>query len=666
MRKKSFLVNFKNRENNKGTRNNPTHFLFFDTETKQEDTIKKIGKKEYRTIINKLDFGYACYWNRETNEEEWYRIDSIKGFHNFLGRCIKKARDNTLWCIAHNIVFDNFILDMWGYFEKSNWIIDFIHAKGMVYLQSFTKKTGNKVRNKVMLINNGNIFPETLATIGETIGIEKMEIDFNKIDTYSRQYFEEYGKRDVVILLEFWKQWANFIEDNDLGKLKYTISSQSMESYKHKFCNSYILLDDNLDILDFERKAYYGGRTEIFYKGKIRKPVWYYDVNAMYPFVMKNKRFPIEYKYTKENMTVEQLKYYIDTGWLVVGHVTIETEKNNLYPTRENNTLMFPVGKFQTYLCTPEILKAIEYGDLKEVHEVKFYTGDYIFTDYVDYFYNKRLELKKVGNKQEVMYKLFLNSLYGKFGQLMDVWVETSIEEIQILDPDFDFDSWIMDDYKIPKILIDGVNITPKLRYIGGQLQLRGEVEESNISFPAIAGHVTSYARLIIWEGIKNGRENKSNIYYCDTDSLFTDTQLPDFLVDSKELGKFKVEKIFEHGVEFINLKNYCGLNENGNKIIQDEEGNTIEVNDEVFLNESKLLKGKNWVMKGVRQDAEVIDENTFIAQEWGGLPKQEYYTKFGRQKGEFWVIYKTKRNHGTIRKGTVQKDGKINPFVIK
>ncbi len=86
---------------------------------------------------------------------------------------------------------------------------------------------------------------------------------------------------------------------------------------------------------------------------------------------------------------------------------------------------------------------------------------------------------------------------------------------------------------------------------------------------------------------------------------------------------------------------------------------------DEVFNKESKVLKGSTWKMKGVPKSAQMLDENTFIAQEWGGLPKQEYYKKFGRKDGEFWVIYKTKHNKGNINKGVLTETGDINPFVL-
>jgi hypothetical protein len=677
-RKKNYLVNFKNRANNKGVRNNPDHFIFFDTETKQDVSDKRIGKKKYKTVNNTLDMGWAVYWNRQTNEKEWFYFETIEEFHTWTHSVIKRSKSKVLWIIAHNIVFDNIIVDMQGLFSKLTYETDFIHTKGMVYLQKLSLKkdteyldsTTNTIKQKrvstktVMLVNNGNIFPAKLETIGETVNLPKLHVDFEKS---SRDYIKVYCKRDVEILLAFWEEWTKFLTNNNLGNIKYTISSQSMEAFKQRFCNNYIVLDDDMKNLEFERLGYYGGRTEIFHKGIVRKPIYYYDVNSMYPHAMKANRFPIEYKFSKDNPSIEYVKYMIDKGYLIMAECNIDT-KLNLYPVKDNNTLLFPIGKFKTYLPTPEVLEAFTHDDIVSFGHVSFYRGDFIFSDYVDFFYNKRLELKKAGNKQEAMYKLFLNALYGKFGQMMDSWNTCTVDDVKAIDSNFNLGEWIMDNYKIPKIILMGIDMTPKLRYIGEQLQISTEKEESNISFPAIAAHVTSYARLILARVIKYCQDTNIKKYYCDTDSIFTEEEIASYFLDEKELGKMKLEKYYEHGVEFINLKNYCALDKTGHKqvISVDESGKEekIILNDETFLKDSKILKGKEWKMKGVPNSAEVIDENNFITQEWGGLPKQEYYKKFGRKVGEFWVIHKHKTNHGKINKGLLKENGDIEPFV--
>jgi hypothetical protein len=615
---------------------------------------------------------------------------------------------NVLWIIAHNIVFDNFITDIWNFLMKNNYEDVFIHSKGMVFLQKLGKysykysdkkqEVIKKTEKTIMLVNNGNIFPEKLENIGETVGFPKLKVNFA---TCTREELKIYCKRDVEILLEFWRQWSKFISDNKLGNLKYTISSQSMEAFRKRFCKAYVVLDNDMDILGFERLAYYGGRTEIFWKGIERKPIYYFDVNSMYPHVMKNFRYPVEHKFVKLNPSIEQVQYYMDSGWLLIAECYIDSTEsgNRAYPCRQENSLVFPTGKFKTYLATPEIIEGLNNHDIVKFGKVSLYKGENIFHDYIDFFYNFRVSLKQQcrfpknrcvklpgqkfkdnriyceselceqceykGNKQEKMVKLFLNSLYGKFGQMQDSWRKTDIEEVKSLDSSFDFDGWMMDEYKIPKILIGGLDMTPNIRYIGGELQISGEKEESDISFPAIAAHVTSYARMIIWEAIKYCKTHGIKYYYCDTDSIFVDQPLPKEIVDENLLGKFKIEHYYPNGVEFINLKNYCPLNSNGYKMVENTEKEIIQFDDEVFLNESKIKKGKAWKMKGVSADAEFLDEDSFIQQEWGGLPKQEYYRRFGRKEGEFWVIYKVKKNHGKIKKGILKESGDIVPFTI-
>ncbi len=668
-RKKQFLC-YPNSQN-KTNRNNPEHFLFFDTETQQEFTRKMIGKKTYKVVINKLDIGWACYYNAELGTEEWRYFETIKEFYTFVSRCITLSGKKQLWIIAHNIVFDNIITDIWTFLEDKKFESDFIHSKGMVFIQTLKRyepklrkdKKGNMVRKlnkKILLVNNGNIFPAKLETIGQVVGFPKLEIDFKKC---TKEELKIYCKRDVEILVEFWKSWIKFISDNELGNLKFTISSQSMEAFKKKFCKNFIVIDNDMKNLDFERLSYFGGRTEIFYKGKVNKKIHYYDVNSMYPHVMREFVYPTEFKYFKNNPELWYVEEKIKKGMCIIAECYIETETNNCYPVKENGTLLFPLGKFKTYLATPEVVEGLKNGDIKSFGRVSFYKASNIFKDYIDFFYNFRLELKKAGNPQEKMVKLFLNSLYGKFGQKMDKWIKTTLEEIEMLVPSFDLDMWIMDEFKIPKIVMNGQDMTPKIRYIGTELQMSGEEEEGNISFPAIASHVTSYARLIIWEGIKWCKVNNETFYYCDTDSMFIDGELPNTLVDPNTLGKFKVEHIYENGVEFMNLKNYCPLNEKGEKVVQTDKLDYISIDEVKYVKDSKIIKGDEWRMKGVPNGAEMINENKFITEEWGGLPKQEYYRKFGRQDGEFWVIYKEKSNHGTINKGDLQTSGEIKPF---
>jgi hypothetical protein len=171
---------------------------------------------------------------------------------------------------------------------------------------------------------------------------------------------------------------------------------------------------------------------------------------------------------------------------------------------------------------------------------------------------------------------------------------------------------------------------------------------------------------MVLWKYIKGQLHDGGKIYYCDTDSLFTNKEMPSEFVDQNELGKIKVEKIFEHGVLFNGLKNYSALDENGNIYVENDKGEKISLEDDSkVFNESKIIKGKAWKLKGVSNSAIMVDKNTFIQQEWAGLPKQQYYSRFGRNAGEYWVVWIKKITHNEIKKGNVTESGDILPFEL-
>jgi hypothetical protein len=129
------------------------------------------------------------------------------------------------------------------------------------------------------------------------------------------------------------------------------------------------------------------------------------------------------------------------------------------------------------------------------------------------------------------MYKLFLNSLYGKFGQRSESWErvgDAPADQVQVLtvqEPD-----GTLNTYKI----------------FGGSIFQRVDEAESFNSFCAIATHVTSYARMLL-AGFMD-IAGRSELYYCDTDSLFTTKLGHDRLeaagkLHNKELGKLKLEE---------------------------------------------------------------------------------------------------------------------------
>ena len=154
--------------------------------------------------------------------------------------------------------------------------------------------------------------------------------------------------------------------------------------------------------------------------------------------------------------------------------------------------------------------------------------------------------MKENSNKNSSSYviaKLFLNSLYGRFG----------------LNPSLN-----------KHLIANKKDIEKKLQSSKTFASLEERIDlgdfsmcsfhsnRSNISSNvAIASFVTAYARVIMSQYL-----NRKDllVYYTDTDSLFTNKPLSADLVDSKKLGLMKLEAVFSNFVA-IGAKSWLVLN---------------------------------------------------------------------------------------------------------
>jgi len=63
-------------------------------------------------------------------------------------------------------------------------------------------------------------------------GCPKLKINFK---TCTLEQLSEYCKRDVEILLKTWQKYFAWFIENDLGNFGVTISSQSFNTFRHRF-----------------------------------------------------------------------------------------------------------------------------------------------------------------------------------------------------------------------------------------------------------------------------------------------------------------------------------------------------------------------------------------------------------------------------------------------
>lgn len=173
----------------------------------------------------------------------------------------------------------------------------------------------------------------------------------------------------------------------------------------------------------------------------------------------------------------------------------------------------------------------------------------YVFKEYVEFLYNLRLEYEK-SHPLNYIAKILLNSLYGRFG------MDDNFSEVNIIHKDYygDFENKYID------------QITEKIDLDDYWLVKFQSIEEDNedkrthnVSI-GIAAAITAYSRIHMSQ-FKNN--SSINLYYTDTDSVFTDSKLDLSLVDTKVLGKLKLEYFCKKAI-FLTPKVYCLVTEDG------------------------------------------------------------------------------------------------------
>lgn len=324
-------------------------------------------------------------------------------------------------------------------------------------------------------------------------------------------------------LLALMKQWR----DEDLGNWRPTGAGLAWNAYRHRFLDEKsVLIHANPDALKLERSAYFGARCIVGFVGEVKAPrsgtkgktlgktpldggtvvgpVTEFDVNGMYPAAMKNYDYPCRLLCVRSAVSDKQFAEWLHTHCLVSS--VLINSPTRAYPIRRKRSQNAPdevfwrTGRFWVTLTTGELLDALERGLIEAVGQTAIYERRRLFPAYVDWAFAKRNLPDEPQHKIAREFgKILTNTPYGKWGQVRQGWQDLPDEEVH--------GAWGTYGSK------QGI-----FRAVGCALQKHFREGETIDSFPAIAAHVTAYARLMVdfwleWLG-------PCALLYHDTDSF--------------------------------------------------------------------------------------------------------------------------------------------------
>lgn len=278
--------------------------------------------------------------------------------------------------------------------------------------------------------------------------------------------------------------------------LQITQASAAMSQWK-KISEEPLPRSDK-EFYEFLSPYYYGGRVECFESGIIEKDFSVYDINSAYPEAMQHLH-PYRVNFSSVDAYVAGADFY-----------RVRCVSKGAFPYRglgnpnEFAGLRFPCDdEEREYTITGWEYNAAK--ETKTIHSVTvlesiIFDAHTTFKDYIQHFYDMRMECKRNGDEAGSLFaKLLMNSLYGKFAANPDNYKQNMI---------------------VPMDLIAGL--------AGAGWEFCGELgpwalaqqplEESQERYYNVAtgASITGFVRAKLWRAIASSK----GVIYCDTDSI--------------------------------------------------------------------------------------------------------------------------------------------------
>lgn len=314
-----------------------------------------------------------------------------------------------------------------------------------------------------------------------------------------------------------------------------------------------------IDLENFIRKGYHGGRTEVFKSYAEYRDgetvAYYYDVNSEYPAVMKNRMnvsgveigniFPVGYPdyYADEYMSKYTWEKYLHNrqglGFL---DVTVYVPKQDIPPLPvKMQKLVFPCGYIRGVFTYAELEYAIKNCgvEILEYHSCCHFSKTFnVFERFISVFSEIKSDAKATGQKAlEQFSKDVQNVGYG--------WTALNRDdktELNYIEKAEDYGDRLL-------------YTNEELGYCEAFAIVRAKTIQVQV-----AAYVTSYARLLLLDTARE-QATKGHVYYCDTDSLVCEKPLSPEKVHKTKLGFWDLEREITEAV-FVQPKVYA-INEN-------------------------------------------------------------------------------------------------------
>jgi len=229
------------------------------------------------------------------------------------------------------------------------------------------------------------------------------------------------GPDTVTWLTEWLQHVSKALRQYRMGNLSLTVSGQALQGYRRTYYDGGLYCHTHTAGLAVEGAAYYGGRCEPYTVGREYATAYHLDISAAYGSVQAGSSVPGRLRRVMDHHGAPRLAGGVQPSECIAT-VAIETDEP-AYPARRNGGVIYPIGRYTTTLCGPELADAVERCRVHRWYTVATYHLDFHLRAYARAMYSMREEAERAGDVDvSALAKALLVGLPGKLGQRHHGW----------------------------------------------------------------------------------------------------------------------------------------------------------------------------------------------------------------------------------------------------
>lgn len=326
----------------------PRRHIVLDTEAHQATT----GTTHTQTFrLACASFDHQTKAGRAWRPTQRERFADPASLWSWVDGCTLKDRRTVL--VAHNLAYDLRIADAFTHLPALGYELEMIRLDhGSAWCQW---RNGTRA---LAMVDTVSWFGVGLDKIAALVDGEKRPLP--GFDEGDAVWFDR-CESDVEILRTAWRRVIDWLDTAKLGNFKPTGAGQGWAYFRHQHLTHKILHHAHESIAKLEREASFTGRCEAWRHGKLPAGKWQeWDFRAAYAQVAEDCEIPTR---LQGHMGPKSALAACSApgGFAALVHATITTDVPTC-PTRGNGGILWPVGRYTSWLWDHEVRMALDAG----------------------------------------------------------------------------------------------------------------------------------------------------------------------------------------------------------------------------------------------------------------------------------------------------------------